>query len=261
MSRPRSQLPAYRKHSSGSAVCTVRLANGSRKEIILGTYGSADSKREHLRICTLVTNNEGTFPTTAKDLTVSEAVLAYVRFANLYYGDGSSGLAKAKRSLRAVRKLFGGSSAADFGPKSFKTIQDQWVAEGYSRKTINGMTSSVKQAFRWMVSEEILPAETLHRLQSVTGLRIGRTAAIDLPPVKPADAADLDKALRFMPPMIAAICELQARSGARCGELLRIKVRTWIAPAPSGGSPRRHTRAPGEGMPARSISDREHSQC
>ena len=50
MLRPRNQIPTYRLHKqSGQAVVIVNL-NGVRKDILLGKYGTPESKVEYERV-------------------------------------------------------------------------------------------------------------------------------------------------------------------------------------------------------------------
>ena len=47
----------------------------------------------------------------------------------------------------------------------------------YCRKEINKRIGMIKSMFKWAVSEELLPANCYHALQTVTGLKWGRTSA------------------------------------------------------------------------------------
>jgi hypothetical protein len=76
--------PSYRRHSSGQAVVTVRLTDGSRKDILLGPWDSKRSRDEYARILGLL-NGDQRLPATpaapapAEGLTVNELCLAYWR--------------------------------------------------------------------------------------------------------------------------------------------------------------------------------------
>jgi hypothetical protein len=50
MSRPPS-IPSYRKHKqSGQAIVTLSDGLGGRRDVLLGKYGTADSRQEYARV-------------------------------------------------------------------------------------------------------------------------------------------------------------------------------------------------------------------
>jgi integrase len=210
-----------RKHARGLAVVTVRTTAGDRKDLYLGPWRSSQAEVEYARVCRVIADNGGRYPTA--DLTVAEVLVRYFRFAEQYYGKNTSGLAHIKRTIRTVREQFGPTPVGEFGPKSLKAVVDRWVSEGITRRSVNKMLGTVKRMWKWLVGEELLAADCFHRLQAVEGLRLGRTRAPDNPPVKPAVRADVEAALPFMPPAVAAVVRLQMLTGARCGELLVMK--------------------------------------
>ena len=48
--------PSYRRHSSGQAVVTVRLADGQRRDLLLGPWDTQASRDEYTRILTTLTH-------------------------------------------------------------------------------------------------------------------------------------------------------------------------------------------------------------
>jgi integrase len=226
-------LPALRRHHpSNRAVVTVRLATGGRRDFYCGRWKSAAATREYRRICAVLRQHGGKYPNAGGDLSVNEGLLLYLDFAERYYGRDTSGFAQVARTARTIRELFGRDPLADFGPKALKTCQSQWVADGFVRKSINKMTGTVKKLFRWLVSEEVFDPAGLGRLTAVEGLRVNHTTAPDRPPVRPAVRADVERALSFMPPQVAALVRLQLLSAARGGELLGMRANEvdWSGP-------------------------------
>jgi hypothetical protein len=50
MPRPR-RIPSYRRHkSSGQAIVTLTDLNGQRRDVYLGAYGTAQSRKEYARV-------------------------------------------------------------------------------------------------------------------------------------------------------------------------------------------------------------------
>lgn len=228
MSRTPNAVPVYRLHKpTGQAVCTVHLLGGGRRDLYLGKHNSAASRAEYNRIVALVASNGGIYPAATPDVTVNELLLAYFQFADGYYraegGQASPTAARLKQSLRGLRKLFGPTPAAEFGPKALKSLTEAWVGDGLSRKTVNARIGIVKRLFRWAVAEELVTPDTHQRLLAVEGLRAGRTTAPDNPPVRPAVWSDVELALAHMPAHVAAVVRLQVLTGARGGELLKLR--------------------------------------
>ena len=88
MPRTPNAVPVYRRYKpTNQAVCTVRLPAGGYKVLYLGTYNSVASKAEYQRVVALVSANGGVYPAAGADVTVSEALLAFARFATGFYRD------------------------------------------------------------------------------------------------------------------------------------------------------------------------------
>lgn len=156
-----SELPSYRRHkSTNQAVCTVRLANGKRKDLYLGPWKSAASKAEYGRVVSLVSLNGGIYPSAAADLTVNEALVRYARHVESYNrdpdGKPSATVVKIKWVLGYLKRTFGPTPLADFGPPELKTIRSAMIAEGRARKSINLAMVKLRQFFRWCVEEQLV---------------------------------------------------------------------------------------------------------
>ena len=51
MPRRHSPVPTYRLHKqSGQAIVTIRTSNGRRRDVLLGKYGSPESKADYARV-------------------------------------------------------------------------------------------------------------------------------------------------------------------------------------------------------------------
>ncbi len=78
MPRSRNPVPSYRLHKqSGQAVVTVRTGTGQRRDILLGPYGSEESKAEYARIVAEFRVSEAVTSSRKKHLTVAEVLLAF----------------------------------------------------------------------------------------------------------------------------------------------------------------------------------------
>ena len=120
-------------------------------------------------------------------LTKVESELSKKEFENICY------------SFRPLRKLFGHTLVDQFGPKALKQIRQTMIDEGLARKVINQRVGRIKRLFKYGVSEELVPSAVLHALQSVDGLRFGRTGAPEKAPILPVADEQVDLVMPFFP--------------------------------------------------------------
>jgi len=154
---------------------------------------------------------------------VQPLILAYWRFAKGYYvkdGKPTKELACMRYALRPLRKLYGTTRAAEFGPTALKTVRQHMIDEGLSRGFINHRISRLKRVFKWAASEELAPPTLYHGLQTVAGLRLGRTNARETEPVTPVAAQHVEAVLPFTSPQVAAMIQIQELTAMRPGELV-----------------------------------------
>jgi integrase len=228
MPRPVSLVPTYRRHkSSNQAICSVRLANGKRKDLYLGPWSSALSKAEYSRIVALVGAHGGIYPSAADDLSVNEALVQYTLHVDSYYlnpnGSQSSTVPRIKWVLGYLSRLFGKTPLADFGPPQLKAIRNVMINEGITRKSINKATVIIRMFFRWCVEEQLVVPAVLEVLRAVQPLAPGRSGAVEGKPREPADPAAVEQTLPFLPPAVQAVVRLLRLTGARPSEILALR--------------------------------------
>jgi hypothetical protein len=144
-------------------------------------------------------------------LTITGLLAAYWRWAEKTYRDGdgpSRELANLKDALRPLRRLYGETEAAKFGPLALRTVREDMIAARLCRRTINTRVGRIKRVFRWAVSYELLPAPVYEALRAVPGLARGRGEARDTDPVRHVPEAIVRATLPFLPPPVAALVEL-----------------------------------------------------
>jgi uncharacterized Zn finger protein len=90
-----------------------------------------------------------------------------------------------KYALRPLRKLYGQTKAAEFGPLALKAVRPSMIDADPSRGVINAQVNRIKRFCKWAASEELLPASVYQAVQSLPALRFGRTEARETEPVKP----------------------------------------------------------------------------
>lgn len=231
------RTPSYRLHKpTGQAVVTIR-----GRDLYLGKFGSPESKAEYDRLVAEWLANGRAFAPRPRsdpggspapsDLTVSELVLAYFRFAEGYYrknGRPTSEVVNIKGSLRPLRRLYGHTRARDFGPLALKVVRQSMIDAGLCRNEVNKRTRRVVRCFGWAVENEILPAHLAyvhHALKAVKGLKVGRSEARESDPVKPVPDDRVDAVRPHVARQVWAMVELQRLTGMRPGEATAMRTR------------------------------------
>ena len=220
------RIPKYRLHK-GSGQALVQI-DGRR--IYIGKYDSPESHEAYDRvIAEWLADSRRNAPQKQKStapgeqLTISELLLLYWRFAKTYYvhnGEPTRELESMKEALRPVRELYGHTIGCDFGPLSLKAVRQHMIERDLCRGVINNRVGRIKRFFKWAVSEELIPASVHESLKTVSGLQFEKSEARETDPVRPADEASVQKLLRYMAPPIRAMVELQRQTGMRSGEIV-----------------------------------------
>jgi hypothetical protein len=129
--------------------------------------------------------SDETVPTS---ITVLEICDRYVEHCSQWYRDRDGRITSTYgNALQAVRALraFDHTPAHLFGPKKLKAVMDALVDEGRPRVGVNRIAKAIRRLFGWAVAEELVPASVEHGLKAVRMLARGRTAARELPRIKP----------------------------------------------------------------------------
>jgi integrase len=214
-----SRVPSYRRHKpTGQAVVTL---NG--KDIYLGKWNTSASKAEYNRLIGEWLVGGRSLPRSLEnDLTVAELLIRYWRFAKGYYvknGRPTSWQVHIRLVIRILKKTYGHTRAADFGPLAMKAYRQGLIDAGQSRKYINKLTAIIPRMFKWGVAEELIPSSVYESLRTVEGLRKGRTTAHETIPVLPVADAVVDATLPHLPLIIADMIRFQRLTGCRPGEV------------------------------------------
>lgn len=223
MPRSENYVPKYCKHkASGLAIVTIR-----GQDHYLGPYGSKASRIEYDRLIMewLAAGRPADDPRTLAIL-VKDILLQFWKFAKRHYrkdGQPTGTADNYKPALRLLRRYYGNTPAAEFGPKALKALRHKMILEGNSRSYINENVSRIRRMFRWAASEELIPAEVFNALATVTSLPKGRSEARETAPVPPVDDAVVDATIPHMPPVVADMVRFQRLTGARPGEVRTIR--------------------------------------
>jgi integrase len=201
---------------------TLRAPDGTRRDVYLGPYDSAESKIEYNRVLAEhQANIVATLGVGSSDITVNEVLLAFWRYAENYYTTTERN--EYKYSLRPVRQLYGHTPARSFGPIALKTVRERMIASGWSRGLINQRIGRIRRVFKWAVGEELIAPSVLQALQAVTGLKRGKSPAKEKGPVRPVPDAFVDAVRPFVSRHVWGLIEFQRLTGCRPGEAVRLR--------------------------------------
>ena len=85
-------------------------------------------------------------------ITVDRVVHGFWGHAQMHYrkadGTPTNELDNYRQSLRPLRRLYGSSDAASFGPKSLKAVREHMISQGWFRSYSNRQVSRIKSVFR-----------------------------------------------------------------------------------------------------------------
>lgn len=217
-------LPKYRKHkASGQAIVTL---NGV--DHYLGPHGTKTSRLQYDRIVAewLQAGRRSPQPQVDEGVTVVELCAHFLKHAKAYYvKDGCcTGVVPGfKATIKYLRDWYGRDSVDAFGPLALKAVRQRMIDDNLSRRYINDHIARVKRIFKWGAGEQIVSGATYQSLLAVAGLRKGRSAARETPPVLPVDDAAVDATMPHLPPVVADMVCLQRLTGMRPAEVCIIR--------------------------------------
>jgi integrase len=231
MSRCRKD-PSYRLHKqSGQAIVTLPDAFGGRRDVLLGKYGTPESRAEYRRMLAEWEANGQKLlkrPRAVDELSVNEVILSYWGFVEGYYRrpDGSPGSEanNIKLALRWLRQLYGHTPAANFDSLALEAVREQMIKTGLCRNRINKDIARIRRMFKWAASKKIVAASVYVDLQTIEGLRAGRSKARETERVLPVPLVFVESSLPFMRPQVAAMVQIQLHTGMRPGEVLIMRT-------------------------------------
>lgn len=247
-----TDIPKIRHHKASGRAAVVL----DGRWIYLGKFGTEEARQEYERRITEWLANGRRLRSDNDGMPLTELIARYWRFAETYYrgrdGEPSKELSAIRCAMRPLKRLYGRTAASAFGPLALKTVRQTMIetpilpeGEGGSgdsderkrptRTQVNQQVGRIKRMFKWAASEELVPASVFHALQSVDGLRRGRSTARESEPVRPVPDEYVDAVLPHVSRQVRAMIEIQRLTGMRSGELVPMRAcdidmtgRLWI---------------------------------
>lgn len=224
------RTPKFQQNTDGRAFATWPRSNGKRE--YFGKYGDPDAERKyHQWLSRLFAEEAAYVPPAPKASrrTINMLVEQHLRqMEALASGSPNwdkkrSDFANQKLALSSLLLLFGDDLAEDFGPRKLLILQRYYIKAGLARSTINGRVGRIKRFFRWAAAQEFVPPSVHWGMTAVAGLRKGRTAAKETRPIRPVPWEHVSAILPFVPPVIAAMSQVQFFCGMRPAEVCQMR--------------------------------------
>lgn len=245
------KTPTYRtrKDYPGKAIVTLTdSATGKRRDYWLGQHGTRASREAYHRLIAAWEASDRRLPDPllaeeraaaavsidAPDggvVLIKHVIKPYWKSARKYYSPDE--VCTLRIALRLLRDLYGSTPAESFGPSKLRLLRDEMVRgnpeadpprKAWTRNYVNAQCRRIRQLFRWAASHELIPAAVHQGLATIEPLKRGRCEARDNEPVGPVPLEIVEKTKPFLSRQLAAVVDLQLLTGARGGELLRLRA-------------------------------------
>jgi integrase len=228
----RNAVPTYRLHKqSGQAIVTLPDGLGGRRDVLLGKHGTPESRLEYSRIIANWDANGRRSPPDhlkANDLLVNEVMILYMTHVEGYYrhpdGTQTSEVENIKKAFRQLRTLYGHTIAGEFDSRALEAVRGQMIRFGLCRNRINKDVARIKRMFKWAGAKKLISSSVWSDLQTLEGLRAGRTAAKETLPVLPVARSVVEATLSHLSPVVADMVSLQLETGMRPGEVVIMRA-------------------------------------
>lgn len=213
MARPKKWPPSLYSHPTRK-VDRVRI-NG--RDYTLGATGSAESRREYLRLVQAAQSGTPAPPKLAP-FTVNDLAAWWAEYAARAFGPASDEPRHGARVLEVACQAIGGCLAAEMSPKRLRTVQSLMLSK-WSRSNTNRQIVRLKTVIKRACDDEIIPPEVYQRIACVGAVRKGSPGAREGSKRAAATREALDRVIPEVPAEVGAMLELMWWTGARPGEV------------------------------------------
>jgi integrase len=220
----RKAIPSLRRHKASNRAYVVL----SGKTIYLGGWGTKAARAKYERYLGewLASGRNLSVDSDESSLTIAELLSRFVDYAEIHYrrdGKPTPTAERFKPILKLLRRLYGETLVTDFGALPLRAIQKRLIDSDLSRQTVNDEINRIKAIFRYGVSVDIVPTTVLESLRSVPSLAKGRSEARETDPILPVSDEDIERTLGHLPPIVAAMVQIQRLTGARPNEIVQMR--------------------------------------
>ncbi len=162
------------------------------------------------------------------DTRIAGIAKGYHEFTATYYrnaaGEATHQVYRVKWVLESFLGQYATMEAEEFGPLALKAFRQSLIEKELSRGVINEMVATVKRMFKWAVSEELISAVVYQGLQTVDGLKRGRSQAREMEPVTAIAPSHVYAVLPYGSKVVADMIQVQLLTGMRSVELTAMRA-------------------------------------
>jgi integrase len=197
------------------------------RKIYLGLYGSPESHATYARLLAELQKNPTVIPLSdeKREVTVSELTVEFLDHAKTHYDTTTYDFYRII-VFDFLNKLYGDNFPVDdFKPSCLKLVRDAMVNTGrFCRRTVNRHTFRIISIFAWGVENDLVPETIWNALKVVKSLKKGYPGTFDHPEREAVPKNVVEATLKYMPPTIAAMVQLQYMTGMRPSEVFNMRV-------------------------------------
>ena len=203
----------------------------------LGKHGTPEALKAYNRFCAELTSNPEVFlmpKEPESEITLDEVAAAYLEYAKSRFFDTQYTHYEHYRvALGFAVGIYGHLPVDDLSPLKLKTIRDTMQREvqkgnpkkqRFSRNVINQYINRIRTVISWGVENELVSVGTLHALRTVKALPKGTPGTRETKRRQAVPDDVVEKTLPFLPPVIAAIVQIQRMTGCRPSEILEMRA-------------------------------------
>jgi integrase len=235
--RPRADLPrpvpVMRKDTHARAI--VRWRSFGRDHFVsFGAWGSPEALAAYRRFAAEWASGLYEAPQTPakpRAVSVAELCVRWVEHVGREYvklGRRTSEYHAARSAAAKLNDFYGDTRADEFTPAKLRTVRAAWVADGKTRKTVNGYAYRLVRCFEWGVGQSLVPPAVHQALLAVENLKPGRSEAPDRPAVQAVPDEAIAATLAALPntsrgDVVRAMVRVQRLVGLRPQHLVEMR--------------------------------------
>lgn len=212
---PRRSIPKYSLHRA-TRQARVRI-DGRR--LYLGKHGSPESHARYAQAIFDWQSRQDQAPSDSCASCSSSTLTRSIARRMEHRPEANN----TRAALNVLCQLYRADLVTEFGPRKLEKVRDRLIVNGHVRTAINKIVNRIRQAFRWGVSQEIIPPNVHLAMQSLPALKRGRSNAAEANLVLPVPQELINAIEPFVTRPVWAMIQLQRLTGMRPSEVRKMR--------------------------------------